>query len=120
MVTGRPANDPGAPARAAQAMTRVLRSEHDAGRRLAQVREQAQATLDAARDDGLDIVNRAMERVAAWRQAHGAALAQRLAALRSQAAASAQARESLDDAAIAAAVEQVAALLSTAAPERPR
>ncbi|MDP3083274.1 MAG: hypothetical protein Q8N44_06235 [Rubrivivax sp.] len=120
MAPGRPAHDTGAPARAAQAMTRVLRSEQDAGRRLTQVREQAQAALDAARDDGLDIVNRAMERIAAWRQAHGVALEQRLATLRSQAAASAPARDALDDAAIAAAVEQVADQLSAAAPAGPR
>jgi len=100
---------------AARAVERVLRAEHDAEASLAQSRQQAQARLEAARDEALAIVNRAMERIAHWQLAHAAALEGRLRALQAQAAASAAALHPADDAAITAAAEQVAALLTTSA-----
>lgn len=101
---------------AAQAIERVLRAERDGQARIEQVRQQAQVELDAARDDALAIVNRALERIAGWQRGHAQALDGRLAARRAEAAAAVAAEpRAPDEGAIAAAVEQVAGRLSGSA-----
>ena len=99
-------------AAASKAVERVLRAERRGQQLLEEARRQAQARLDAAREEGLAIVNRSMERAALWQQHHAAALQLRLRQLQASSAASALAHPTPDDAAIAAAVKQVAALLT--------
>lgn len=108
----KPRSDARTQAAAAQAVERVLRAEHDAEASIAQAREHAREQLEAAREDALAIVNRAAERLAAWQRRHADALERRLAALRDAAAASEQARHAPDPAAIADAVDRVAARLT--------
>lgn len=108
-------SDPRTQAAAAQAIERVLRAEQQAEADLAQVRLLAQARIDAARDEALALVNRAAGRVTTRQQRHAEALQRRLSALREQANAAATARALPDAAAIAAAVERVAAQLTGAA-----
>jgi len=91
---------------AARAVERVLRAERDAEASLAETRAQAQALLEAAREDALVIVNRSMERAQRWQAAHAQALQGRLQMLRDQAAARASARRAPDAADIDAAVER--------------
>jgi vacuolar-type H+-ATPase subunit H len=97
---------------AARAIERVLGAERDAAGRIEQGRCEAQAMLDAARDEGLAIVNRAAQRISRWQQAHGQALAARLAALRAQAAASADAAPAPDESSIGATTARLAARLT--------
>ncbi len=99
---------------AAQAIERVLRAERDASAGVELAREQARTLLETAREDALAIVNRSMERVARWQQAHGKALDGRLRALRDAAVASAGAQHRPEASTLAAAVDQIAALLTTA------
>ena len=110
----KPRSDARTQAAAAQAVERVLRAEHDAEASIALAREHAQQRLEAAREDALAIVNRAAERIAGWQRRHAQALERRLAALRDAAAASEQARRAPDAAAIADAVDRVAARLTGA------
>jgi hypothetical protein len=93
---------------ATRAMERVLRAERDAQASLAQARAQATSQLDAARDDALAIVNRALERGAVWQRGHAAALQGRLDALRARHVESAAGRRMPAGQDIAAAVERVA------------
>ena len=104
---------------AAQAVERVLRAERDADTSIAQARGQAQALLESAREDGLAIVNRSMERIARWQHAHDEALKQRLQALRAHAVAIAGAQRRPDESTMVAAVRQVADLLTAAADRGP-
>lgn len=97
---------------AARAIDRVLGAETAAQASLAQAAQQAQQTLERAREDALAGVNRAQDRVAAWQRRHAAALDRRLADLRAGAAATAAALKPPDEAAIAAAVALVAARLT--------
>jgi vacuolar-type H+-ATPase subunit H len=101
----------------ARAIDRVLGAERDAEASLAQARQQADALLERARDDALSSVNRALDRTAAWQQRHAAALDQRLAQMRAKAGASARDQVPPDDAAIAAAVDAVAARLTGGSPD---
>jgi vacuolar-type H+-ATPase subunit H len=103
----------------ARAMERVLVSERDAAQGIAQARTQAQALLDAARDDALEIVNRAARRIARWQQAHGSAMAGRLDALRAQADAAAHANQRPDGAAIDRAAARLAARMTGVDDEPP-
>lgn len=105
---------------AAQAIDRVLGAERDADASVERARRQAQALHETAREDALAIVNRSMQRVARWQQAHAAALAKRLAALRANALASAGTQHRIDESALAAAVAQVAEMLTAnmAGPQR--
>jgi vacuolar-type H+-ATPase subunit H len=102
----------------ARAIERVLRAEHEAADSIEQARTQAQALLDAARDEALGTVNRAAQRIARWQQAHGDALAARLAALRAQSAVAANAVQRPDASAIDGAAMQLAARLTGADEER--
>jgi vacuolar-type H+-ATPase subunit H len=95
------------------AFEQVLRAERDADARIAEAQALAQARLDAARDDALAIVNRSMERIARWQQGHAGAMAQRLQARRSRAAAADHAALRPDDTTLTAAVDRVAALLTS-------
>lgn len=104
---------------AAQAIDRVLGAERDAEASVERARRQAQALHETAREDALAIVNRSMQRIARWQQAHAAALAQRLEALRATTLASAGAQQQFDESALAAAVAQVAEML-TANPAGPQ
>ena len=107
-------DDTAPPETAAQAIERVLRAERDAGASVELARAQARTLQESAREDALAIVNRSMERVARWQHAHGKALDQRLRALRDAAVASPGAQHRLEESALAAAVDQVAELLTTA------
>ena len=107
-------NDTHPPETAAQAIERVLRAERDAGASVELARAQARTLQESAREDALAIVNRSMERVARWQHAHGKALDQRLRALRDAAVAPPGAQHRLEESALAAAVDQVAELLTTA------
>ncbi len=104
---------------AAQAIERVLRAERDADASIAQARGQAQALLESAREDGLAIVNRSMERIARWQHAHDEALKHRLQVMRDQAVAIASAQRRPDESTMVAAVLQVADLLTAAADRGP-
>ena len=107
------------PETAAQAIERVLRAERDADASVGVAREQARVLQESARDEALSIVNRSMERIARWQHAHAAALERRLRALRIAAGPSAGAQQRLPDSALTAAVDQVAALLTTADEDTP-
>ena len=102
------------PETAAQAIERVLRAERDADASVGQAREQARVLHETAREEALSIVNGSMERIARWQHAHAAALDQRLRALRATAGTSASSQPQLADSTLAAVVDQVAALLTTA------
>mgnify|MGYP003547856926 FL=1 len=97
---------------ASRAVERVLQAERDAEQRLVQVRQQAQALLDATRDDALAIVNRAGKRIARWQQGHAAALERRLQRLRARDSAGSHATQGPDAQQVAAAVERLARLLT--------
>lgn len=99
---------------ATQAIERVLRAECDAEADLAQARLQAQALIDGAHGDALVTVNAAMERVARWQQSHAGAMQRRLDVLRDHATATALASQRPDETAVAAAVERIAELMTTA------
>lgn len=113
-------NETAPPETAAQAIERVLRAEHDADASVALAREQAQALHETAREEALAIVNRSMERVARWQHAHAAALDRRLRALRAAAGPAADLQSPMADSTLEAAVDQVAALLTTANEDGPR
>lgn len=95
----------------AAAMARVLAAERDAAEAVQRAHADASARLEAARDEARQIVNTAAERIARRQQRHARALAARLAR-RDAEAASPHGAGPADDAAIAAAVAQVAARLS--------
>lgn len=97
---------------AAQAIDRVLGAERDADASVELARRQAQALHEMAREDALAIVNRSMQRIARWQQAHAAALEQRLTELRAATLASAGAQQRIDESSLAAAVAQVAQMLT--------
>ncbi|MDH5538760.1 MAG: hypothetical protein OEY03_05080 [Rhizobacter sp.] len=104
----------GTGAEAARAVERVLRAERDAEASLVRTREEVQAMLEAGREVARADVNRAMQRVTRWQQAHALALEQRLQGLRERAAAAAEARPLPDAATVTAAVEQVVGHLTGA------
>ncbi len=99
------------PAAEPRAIERVLQAERDAGVRIAQARMEAAATLERARIEALAIVNHALERGARWQQAHADLLEGRLQALRSEDRAAAERQGPPAAAALAAAVDRVAAQL---------
>ena len=107
------------PETVAQAIERVLRAERDADASVGVAREQARVLHESAREEALSIINGSMERIARWQHAHAAELERRLRALRVAAGPSAGSQQRLSDSALAAAVDQVAALLTTADEDPP-
>jgi len=97
---------------AARAMERVLRAEQDAESTLERTREQSGQQVQAARDEALAIVNRAMVRVAQWQQAHADRLARRIDALRSEGGAGSGELRAPDRHALKMAARRVAARLT--------
>jgi hypothetical protein len=106
-------------ASAAQAFDRVLAAEHQAAARLKQAEQDRQQQLERARQDALATVNRSLERIKAWQQAHAAALQLRLDAPRLRAGAPDAAPDGPDAAAVAQAVEQLACRLTGGAGDTP-
>jgi vacuolar-type H+-ATPase subunit H len=96
---------------AARAIDRVLLAERQADADLAQARLQAEQELERAREDALARVNRAMDRIASWQQAHTQAMQRRLALLRAKADADAVNLRALEEPALESAVQVVASRL---------
>ncbi len=105
---------------AGEAIDRVMREERAAAELLAQARRDAEAIVEAARDEGRAIVNRATERITRWQAAHARAVDSRVEKLRADAAGGARVRSAPDRSAIDAAVERVAARLTGPAPDNER
>lgn len=105
-----------ASAASARAIDSVLQAERAAADELAREREVARQAVERAREDALATVNRALDRIGRWRQAHARSLQQRVQALRVAAEVQALAAGEVDDAALDAAVERVAAWLTGAQP----
>ncbi len=101
---------------AGEAIDRVMREERAAADALAQARREAEALVEAARDEGRAIVNRAAERIARWQAAHGRAVDRRAEALRAGSSPHARVRAAPDRAAIEAAVARVAERLTEPEP----